>query len=57
MDFNSDGKIVKQLDLFDLAHQMRLCDELEAIGLLSDALKENWVIPMKQKIITMLTGK
>ena len=54
MNFNGDGKITKQLDLFDLAHQMRLCDELAAVGLLSPTLKENWVVPMKQKIIDML---
>lgn len=55
MDFDNDGKIVKQLDFFDLAHQMKLCDELEEVGLLSAALKENWVIPMKKKIIDMLS--
>jgi len=27
-------------DLFDLAHQMQLCDELEAVNLLSPELKE-----------------
>lgn len=55
LDFNADGQIAKQLDMFDLAHQMRLCDELEAVNLLSPALKENWVIPMKQKIFDMLS--
>ncbi len=55
MDFSDDGKIVRQLDLFDLTHQMHLCDELEEVGLLSPTLKENWVIPMKQKIIEMLS--
>jgi len=55
MDFDNDGKIVMQLDLFDLAHQMKLCDELEEVGLLAAALKENWVIPMKKKIIDMLS--
>jgi len=54
MDFNADGQIVKQLDMFDLAHQMHLCDELDLAGLLSPALKENWVTPMKLKIVTML---
>lgn len=55
--FNNDGKIVRQLDMFDLAHQMHLCDELEDAGLLSPALKENWVLPMKQKLIDMLSAK
>jgi hypothetical protein len=53
--FNDDGKIADQLDMFDLAHQLHLCDELEAAGLLSLTLKENWVVPMKQKIIEMLS--
>ena len=49
-----DGLITRQLDLFDLAHQMHLCDELEDAGLLSPQLKENWVRPMKAKLIAML---
>lgn len=49
-----DGLITEQLDLFDLAHQMHLCDELEAAGLLSAQLKAQWVIPMKRKLIGML---
>lgn len=55
MDFDHSGKIVKQLDFFDLAHQMKLCDELDAAALLSPSLKENWVMPMKQKLVAMLT--
>ena len=54
MDFDQNGKIKKQLDLFDLAHQMRLCDELEAANLLSPVLKESWVTPMKAKLLEML---
>lgn len=50
-----DGLFTSQLDLFDLAHQMHLCDELEAAGLLSPKLKENWVIPTKQRLIQMLS--
>ena len=46
-----------QLDLFDLAHQMHLCDELEDAGLLSPTLKANWVVPMKRKLIAMLERK
>ena len=53
--FDDNGKICEQLDMFDLAHQMKLCDEIEANGMLSPALKENWVIPMKQKLIDMLS--
>lgn len=52
-----DGLFTYQLDLFDLAHQMHLCDELEAAGLLSPTLKAQWVVPMKGKLITMLGGR
>ncbi len=50
-----DGLFTEQLDLFDLAHQMHLCDELEDAGLLSPVLKQNWVIPSKQRLIAMLS--
>jgi len=50
-----DGLFTYQLDLFDLAHQMHLCDELEVAGLLSPQLKSNWVIPTKQRLITALS--
>ena len=50
-----DGLFTSQLDLFDLAHQMHLCDELEAAGLLSPKLKELWVIPTKRRLIAMLS--
>jgi hypothetical protein len=53
--FNAQGKICRQLDLFDLAHQMRLCDELNDYDLLSEELNENWVKPMKRKLMAMLT--
>jgi len=49
-----DGLFTYQLDLFDLAHQMHLCDELEGSGLLSPTLKANWVIPSKRRLIEML---
>ena len=49
-----DGLFTYQLDLFDLAHQMHLCDELEDAGLLSPKLKEQWVVTMKRKLIEML---
>jgi hypothetical protein len=33
---------------------MHLCDELEAAGLLSAELQQNWVLPTKQKLRDML---
>ncbi|MFM7274185.1 MAG: nuclear transport factor 2 family protein [Gammaproteobacteria bacterium] len=53
--FDEEGRIARQFDVFDIAHQMHLCDELEAHGLLSPELKKNWVIPMKTKVIEMLS--
>jgi ketosteroid isomerase-like protein len=50
LTFNASGKIERQFDMFDLAHQMLLCDELEDAGLLSAELKQNWVLPMKEKL-------
>lgn len=50
LTLNDEAKICQQLDVFDLAHQMRLCDDLEAAGLLSPQLKEQWVLPMKQRL-------
>jgi len=47
---NAEARIVRQFDLFDLAHQMRLCDELAEAGLLSATLLENWVRPMKTRL-------
>ena len=52
-----DGLFTRQLDLFDMAHQMKLCDELEDAGLLSPKLKENWVVPMKGKLTAMLSRR
>ncbi|MDM4768931.1 nuclear transport factor 2 family protein [Solimonas sp. SE-A11] len=49
-----DGLFTYQLDLFDLAHQMHLCDELETAGLLSAQLKQQWVVPTKHRLIGML---
>lgn len=53
--FNADLQICRQLDMFDLAHQMNLCDQLENAGLLDPALKENWVKPSKRRLIEMLS--
>ncbi len=47
---NQEARICRQFDMFDLAHQMKLCDELEDAGLLSPSLKEQWVIPMKERL-------
>ena len=47
---NESARICRQFDMFDLAHQMRLCDDLDDAGLLSAQLKEQWVSPMKEKL-------
>ena len=47
---DENARICRQFDMFDLAHQMKLCDDLENAGLLSQQLKEPWVIPMKEKL-------
>jgi len=52
--YGGNGMFSSQYDLFDLAHQMRLCDELDAAGLLSPKLKAEWVQPVKQRLIDML---
>jgi hypothetical protein len=51
---NDEAKICRQFDMFDLAHQMKLCDELEDAGLLSPQLKIQWVVPMKEKLEAQL---
>ena len=51
---DADARICRQFDMFDLAHQMHLCDELEDAGLLSPQLKAQWVIPMKEKLTAQL---
>ena len=51
---DDDARICRQFDLFDLAHQMRLCDDLEDAGLLSPQLKEQWVTPMKDRLAEQL---
>ena len=51
---DQDARICRQFDMFDLAHQMRLCDDLEDAGLLSPRLKEEWVLPMKAKLVAQL---
>lgn len=52
--YAGDGMFSHQHDMFDLGHQMRICDELEDAGLLSPKLKEGWVKPMKKLLIESL---
>lgn len=54
LTLNGDAKICRQFDMFDLTHQMKLCDDLEDAGLLSPQLKEQWVLPMKEKLENQL---
>ncbi|MDG1389924.1 MAG: nuclear transport factor 2 family protein [Halioglobus sp.] len=56
IQLNEEARICRQFDMFDLAHQMKLCDELENAGLLSVQLKQQWVIPMKLKLETQLAN-
>ena len=53
---DSDAMICRQHDMFDLAHQMRLCDDLEEAGLLSPQLKAQWVLPMKARLQQQLAA-
>lgn len=54
LTYAGNGKFSRQYDLFDIAHQMKLCDELEDAGLLSPQLKETWVKPMKDLLLKQL---
>ena len=49
--YGGDGKFSSQYDLFDIGHQMKLCDELKEAGLLNEALERDWVAPMKRRIV------
>lgn len=53
--YGGGGKFSSQIDIFDIAHQMKLCDELDEAGLLNPALASEWVAPMKRRIIDMLS--
>jgi hypothetical protein len=55
--YGGDGKFSSQYDLFDFAHMMKICDELEAAGLLNPKLKADWVVPKKKLLIEMLGGR
>ncbi len=52
--YGGDGKFSSQTDLFDIGHQMKLCDELKEAGLLDPALERDWVAPMKRRIINSM---
>ncbi|MDG2048459.1 MAG: nuclear transport factor 2 family protein [Halioglobus sp.] len=54
LTLNDESKICRQLDMFDLAHQMKLCDDLDAANLLSAQLKDQWVLPMKARLATQI---
>ncbi|MEZ5501401.1 MAG: nuclear transport factor 2 family protein [Halioglobus sp.] len=54
LTLDDEARICRQLDLFDLAHQMKLCDDLEDAGLLSAQLKAQWVLPMKARLQAQL---
>jgi hypothetical protein len=41
--------------MFDLTHQMKLCDDLDDAGLLSAQLKDQWVLPMKARLATQIS--
>jgi hypothetical protein len=52
--YGGGGKFSAQIDLFDINHQMKLCDELQAAGLLHPALERDWVAPMKRRLVDAL---
>lgn len=54
LTLDDQARICRQFDLFDLTHQMKLCDDLEDAGLLSPQLKAQWVLPMKAKLEAQL---
>ena len=54
LTLNDESKICRQLDMFDLTHQMKLCDDLDDAGLLSAQLKSQWVLPMKAKLAAQI---
>lgn len=49
--YGGGGKFSSQIDLFDITHQMKLCDELKAAGLLHPSLERDWVAPMKRRLV------
>lgn len=55
--YGGNGKFIRQTDMFDIGHQMVLCDELDEAGLLSAQLKREWVEPMKARIAAAMRTK
>ena len=55
--YGGNGKFIRQTDMFDIGHQMVLCDELDDAGLLSDQLRQEWVEPMKARIAAAMAPK
>lgn len=55
--YGGDGKFIRQTDMFDIGHQMVLCDELDDAGLLSDQLRREWVEPMKARIAAAMAPR
>lgn len=55
--YGGNGKFIRQTDMFDIGHQMVLCDELDEAGLLSAQLKREWVEPMKARIAAAMAPK
>jgi hypothetical protein len=52
--YGGGGKFSSQLDIFDICHQMKLCDEIKEAGLLDPQLEADWVAPMKRRIADAL---
>ncbi|SFR88451.1 hypothetical protein [Sphingomonas jatrophae] len=52
--YGGSGKFSSQLDLFDIGHQMKLCDELKEAELLDPRLEMEWVAPMKRRLVDNL---
>ncbi len=50
------GKFCYQFDLFDIAHQMQLCDELDEQGLLKPVLREK-VAAIKRRLVETLSRR
>ena len=45
LQFDDSDKVALQEDLMDLSAQLRLCEELDEVGKLADALRESWGTP------------
>ena len=56
LTYAGNGKFSYQFDMFDIAHQVKLCDELYECGLLSEALKVKMQALKQQLIDTLQQG-